>query len=575
MSSVKTNQFDYIADIGITGSVGIGTAPSSTYKLDCQGMMRIKDLGNSLYVFNDQFGIGTPDSSGLQLFYGDADNFRIGTMTSGGIFSETMRLDSSGNLGLGKAAPGVKFDVEGASGVSQRIGTSSSSFYIQHNGSTDTHIYTAESAPLRFGTNNTERMRVSASGNVGIGEVSPSTKLHITDGSGARIRVSGAVGSGIEFNDVNTRIAISATNQLDFYTSNANRMRISASGDVGIGADSPSNRVHITDTGSVFVRVESSTLLNTGQFGVDSAGVLVNCLGSYPMQFSIQGTNQLKLNPDTTAGTRGPITVGSLNTGINRFAYVDLVGDDTNAYGLRIIRNNTGVNANSVITHKGTGDLSLITEGLANLHIATSGLSRAFFSPAGAFQLGTLNLPDTTHSAWSSSITATTFEVANRSTSSSSQALSPLTIDKAYHSTGSNRYLNFSNNGTVKAYITIDNAGNATFQAVSDRRVKTNIQALTAINKIMQLNPVSYELKSGGDGVGFIAQEFFEVFPTFVDRTDDGAGSDLPNGVKPWSMGYGGLVPYLTKALQELKNIVDDQQREINTLKSKIEALEA
>jgi len=46
----------------------------------------------------------------------------------------------------------------------------------------------------------------------------------------------------------------------------------------------------------------------------------------------------------------------------NRSAFIDLVGDDTYTdYGLRIQRTNTGENANSVLYHRGTGTLYLIT----------------------------------------------------------------------------------------------------------------------------------------------------------------------------------------------------------------------
>jgi sugar/nucleoside kinase (ribokinase family) len=56
------------------------------------------------------------------------------------------------------------------------------------------------------------------------------------------------------------------------------------------------------------------------------------------------------------------VTIGANVTG-NRYAYLDFVGDDTYTdYGLRIIRNNGGVNTESNITHRGTGHLNIVTE---------------------------------------------------------------------------------------------------------------------------------------------------------------------------------------------------------------------
>lgn len=53
------------------------------------------------------------------------------------------------------------------------------------------------------------------------------------------------------------------------------------------------------------------------------------------------------------------LEIGSLATG-NRFAVIDLIGDDTYTdYGLRIIRNNSGANADSTINHRGTGVLAI------------------------------------------------------------------------------------------------------------------------------------------------------------------------------------------------------------------------
>ena len=56
-------------------------------------------------------------------------------------------------------------------------------------GSNASYFYNYTSDPMLFGTNNTERMRIDSSGNVGINNASPQGPLHIIDGSGS---VSGA-----------------------------------------------------------------------------------------------------------------------------------------------------------------------------------------------------------------------------------------------------------------------------------------------------------------------------------------------------------------------------------------------
>lgn len=80
-----------------------------------------------------------------------------------------------------------------------------------------------------------EVMRVTGA-SVGIGTTSPSTALHVSSGSGARVRAGGATGSGFEFNDANTRFDIPAANTIAAYTGNTERMRIDSSGNTTINA---------------------------------------------------------------------------------------------------------------------------------------------------------------------------------------------------------------------------------------------------------------------------------------------------------------------------------------------------
>jgi len=94
------------------------------------------------------------------------------------------------------------------------------------------------------------------------------------------------------------------------------------------------------------------------------------------------------------------------------------------------------------------------------------------------------------------------------------------------------------------------------FLASSDKRIKKDITPLAdSLEKIKTLKPISFKRKEdglGGVGIGFIAQEYAEIFPADVEKTDDGEGDELPDGVEAWQMSTGNLPVYLTKAIQEL-----------------------
>ena len=125
----------------------------------------------------------------------------------------------------------------------------------------------------------------------------------------------------------------------------------------------------------------------------------------------------------------------------------------------------------------------------------------------------------------------------------------------------------------VKFYVTgggTINAVSTTITAISDQRLKENVQDLdVGLDKIMALKPRKFDWKEGkgknikGD-CGWIAQEFEQVFPDMVDEWLDPA----PEGEEPYKSVRADLIPVLVKAIQE-------QQALIQTLTARVAALES
>jgi len=87
--------------------------------------------------------------------------------------TERVRIDSSGNVGIGTSLPGTKLDIgSGTLRIKNAAGDTSGLLIYQAASDTST-IFNYYSGPLVFGTGNAEKMRLDASGNLGLG-VTPS-----------------------------------------------------------------------------------------------------------------------------------------------------------------------------------------------------------------------------------------------------------------------------------------------------------------------------------------------------------------------------------------------------------------
>jgi hypothetical protein len=193
--------------------------------------------------------ITTTGDTNTGIFFPAADTIAF---SEGG--TEAMRIDSSGNLLVGTtssdgvsggafkkgAATSCLIEISGGNGT-----PATNSLAIGQDASTVGYVYQRANQALIFGTNNTERMRLDASGNLGIGTSSPVVDgkgLNIVNSSGvASLRVKdNSGGTGFDFLQASGAGYVwnRDNNVILFGTNNTERMRIDGSGNLLVGATS-------------------------------------------------------------------------------------------------------------------------------------------------------------------------------------------------------------------------------------------------------------------------------------------------------------------------------------------------
>ena len=181
-------------------------------------------------------------------------------------YQEYMRIDSSGNVGIGTTSPLVKLDVQGSPSAPATSGTAQTgSLRLSQtlgDGVLDMGFYTSLNGTAWLQSTNKSNLALNYDialqpngGNVGIGVENPDSNLHIKSTSDVKltletdedsdcwINLSGATSeASIGYEPASNKLMFA--NAADGVTSNV-RMTIDADGNVGIGTTSPDTKLEV------------------------------------------------------------------------------------------------------------------------------------------------------------------------------------------------------------------------------------------------------------------------------------------------------------------------------------------
>jgi hypothetical protein len=307
--SQNDETLDEAMRIDRNGNVGIGTTgPSGKLNVAGTGTIEAKiystDNGQAGLVLAQNTGVNSwtiykpSGSSDLRFYYG-------GT-------GDTVTIDSNGNVGIGTTSPDKKLHIhESSSGVNYinitndttgQAGTDG--FLVGINSTEGAVFWNYENTFMQFATNNNERMRIEAGGNVGIGTTAPSKTLEISAAQPYTLlrrtditrHAPFAIANSGDYSSTNILWQIGKfanSENLDIWnwngTLDTRAMTITTTGNVGIGTTGPARPLHV-DGANVQLRLTdgSAERIELGWDDSTNVGHMTISAGGQDPKFDIR-----------------------------------------------------------------------------------------------------------------------------------------------------------------------------------------------------------------------------------------------------------------------------------------------